>query len=384
MNPNGEGRGRNGDRRRSRRGRVLQKAADALEVPRRRSISRSRKTGQTPGTVTFTGSRKVDSTTLDVIRYEGDHLAQVAGAGLDEALAAVEPGGVTWLNVNGLHDTVVLEKIGKRFGLHPLTVEDIASVGQRPKLESFDDYLFIVVRMLSLEGGHLEDEQISMVLSQDTVITFQERPGDILEPLRERIRKGKGRIRGMGADYLAYALLDIVVDHYFVVLEASSAQIDEIEAEVYADPRPEVMERISALKQDALHMRKAVWPVRDLMSALLREESALFTRQTQTFLRDAYDHVVQAIDALETLRETVGSLQDSYLSSLSFRMNEVMQVLTIIATIFIPLTFVAGVYGMNFEYMPELSWRWSYPVLWLLMILMTAGMVWWFRRKNWL
>ena len=376
--------GRRPQGRRSRRGRVLDKAAHALDAPRRRVVSRSRKTGQTPGTVTFTGSQKVESVTLDVIRYGADHVSEASELGLDGAFAAVEPGGVTWLNVNGLHDTAVIEQVGDRFDLHPLTVEDIVSVGQRPKLEAFDDYLFIVVRMLSLEDGHLADEQISMVLSRDIVITFQERPGDILEPLRERIRKGKGRIRGMGADYLAYALLDIVVDHYFVVLEASSGLIDDIEGEVYADPRPEVMERISALKQDALHMRKAVWPVRDLMSALLREESALFTRQTQTYLRDAYDHVVQAIDALETLRETVGSLQDSYLSSLSFRMNEVMKVLTIIATIFIPLTFFAGIYGMNFEYMPELAWRWSYPVLWLLMILMTAGMVWWFRRKNWL
>lgn len=372
------------NRERSRRGRVLETATKALKTPARRLVSRSRKTGLTPGTVMFTGAQKVDAVTVDVIHYDRDAMTEQHGLGLEDALSAVGPGSVTWLNVNGLHETDVIERIGERWGLHPLTLEDVASVGQRPKLELFDDYLFVVLRMLAFENDHLADEQLSLILGRNIVITFQERPGDVFEPLRERIRQAKGRIRSMGADYLAYALLDIVVDNYFVVLEHYSDALEAIEGDVYADPQPAVMERISSLKREALHVRKAVWPVRELMSALLRDESELFSRPVQTFLRDAYDHVIQAIDTLETLREILGSLQDSYLSSLSFRMNEVMKVLTMIATIFIPLTFLAGIYGMNFERMPELGWPWAYPALLGLMLVVTAGMVYYFRRKRWL
>lgn len=358
---------------------------------------RSRKVGLAPGSVVYTGQRKVDRPTLDLMRYHPTGLSEERDLDLDEALARIEPGGVTWLNINGLHDPELITRVGHAFGLHPLTLEDVVSVGQRPKVEHFESYLYIVMRMLraraaTVEGGPVEggpvephhNEQISMTLGRGFLITFQEQPGDVFEPVRERIRQGKGRIRTMGADYLAYALIDVIVDNYFVVLETYSEETEALEAAVFDDPTPTTLERVRKLKQETLFLRRAVWPVRDLMAQLLREETELLSPAVNTFLRDAYDHIVQAIDTVETLRDLLSGLQDAYLSTLSFRMNEVMKVLTIIATIFIPLSFLVGVYGMNFDVIPELHVRWAYPALWVVMLTVVAGMLGYFRRRGWL
>ncbi len=352
--------------------------------PLSRHTSRAHKVGLSPGSVVYTGTRRVEQQTIEVMQYDGETLLERPDLDLDNAVALPTPERVTWLNIIGLHETGTLERLGEAFGLHPLTVEDIASVGQRPKLEGFDDYLYIVLRMLRLDNGRVEQEQISLVLGRNVLLTFQEHPGDVFEPVRERIRQNKGRIRKLDADYLAYTLIDVIIDNYFIVLEHLSDELELLEEHVFADPGPSVPERINQLKREMLSLRKVIWPLRELMAGLQREESSLLSRTVLTFLRDAYDHAIQAIDTVETLRDMLSGLQDAYLSSVSLRMNEVMKVLTIIATIFIPLSFLVGVYGMNFDVMPELHFRYGYFVLWGVMLAITAGMLLYFRRRKWL
>jgi magnesium transporter len=279
----------------------------------------------------------------------------------------------------------ILERIGKHFGLHPLILEDILHTDQRPKMEDSENYLFIVTKMLSYdEENHLNVQQFSLVLGQNYIITFQERVGDVFEPVRERLRKGKGRIRKMPPDYLAYALIDAVVDHYFIVLERIAERVEEIEEELIRNPTPETLKTIHHLKRELIFLRKSVWPLRELIGALERGESSLVHEKTTIFLRDLYDHTIQVIDTVETLRDMVSGMLDVFLSSVSNRMNEVMKVLTIIATIFIPLTFIAGIYGMNFKFMPELEWHWGYPLVWSIMIVVGVVMLFYFKRRKWL
>ncbi|MEJ2666493.1 MAG: magnesium/cobalt transporter CorA, partial [Deinococcales bacterium] len=299
-------------------------------------------------------------------------------------------GGVRWLNVNGVHRAELVERIGTALELHPLTMEDIVSLGQRPKVEDYDRYLYITLRML-VYGSHdgspsvqsLVNEQLSLVLLSGIVLTFQERPGDGFEPVRERLRQGKGRIRRLGADYLAYALMDVIIDSYFTVLEDYGDAIEELEAAILEDPNTDVLQRVNHLKRETLLVRKAVWPLRELIAGVERDEGELMSRAVVDYLRDAHDHAIQVIDTVETLRDMLTNLHDMYLSALSYRMNDVMKVLTIIATIFIPLSFLVGVYGMNFHHMPELSWPWAYPALWGLMIVLALGMLFIFRRRGW-
>jgi len=294
---------------------------------------------------------------------------------------------VTWVNIDGLHDIEIMEKIGKHFGLHPLVLEDILNTEQRPKIEDFDDYIFVVLKMLYYDEneGEIRAEQISIILGSNFVLSFQERVGDIFNPLRDRIRNAKGRVRKMGPDYLAYSLLDAIVDNYFVVLEKLGEQIEGMEEELVTNPTPETLQRIHNLKREMIFLRKSVWPLREVVSRLERGESPLIKEATGIYLRDVYDHTIQVIDTIETYRDMLSGMLDIYLSSISNRMNQVMKVLTIIATIFIPLTFVAGIYGMNFEYMPELKWHWFYPkAFWLVMLGVAALMLVYFRRKRWL
>ena len=350
------------------------------------------KAGDIPGTVTYTGQETDVAITLTLCQYDGNTLSEqeLSLVEIAKQLKASTPKadtarGVRWLNVSGLHDEKLLVKLGEILELHPLTVEDIANVGQRPKVEFFDDYLLIVLRMLNQDDeGELQGEQVSFVLSKNTLITFQEKPGDVFDGVRERLRQKKGRVAKLGADYLAYALMDALVDTYFLLLESYSDQTDTLEDLVVDSPTPQVLAQINSLKRDALHLRRSVWPLREIMGALQREETPLLTPAVLTFVRDLYDHSVQVIDTAETLREILGSLHDTYLSSLSFKMNEVMKVLTIVGTIFIPLSFLVGVYGMNFDYMPELHVWWAYPLLWLFMVSLVAGMFAYFRRRDWL
>lgn len=299
---------------------------------------------------------------------------------------------VSWINIDGIHDTDLIEKVGKQFGLHPLLLEDIVNTGQRPKMEDFDEHLFIVLKMFYYHEKRDEviSEQISLILGKTYVISFQEEAGDVFDPIRDRIRKCKGRIRKMGADYLAYALLDAVVDNYFGVLERFGEKIERIEENLVVDPNPEKLHAIHSLKREMVLLRKSVWPLRELVSGLERSESPLITESTGIYLRDVYDHTIQVIDTIETFRDMLSGMVDLYMSSISNKMNQVMQVLTIIATIFIPLTFIAGVYGMNFDpatspfNLPELGWYWGYPMVWVVMIVVAILMIIYFKKKNWL
>jgi len=293
---------------------------------------------------------------------------------------------VSWVNMDGLHDVDMIRDLGERFGWHPLMLEDIVSVGQRPKMEAYDGYVYLVLPMLSWHDAHdqVVEEQLSLILGKGYVFTFQERVGDVFESVRERLRSGRGRIRSRGADYLTYALMDAVVDHYFTVLERVGDVTEGLEAELLDDPKQSTMHDLHSLKRELISVRRAVWPLREVFAQLLRAEDQYFSKETQIFQRDVYDHTVQVIDTVEALRDLVSGAVDLYLSTVGYRTNEVMKVLTIMASIFIPLTFLAGLYGMNFEYMPELHMHWAYPVLLAVMALLGGGMLMYFKRKGWL
>jgi magnesium transporter len=341
--------------------------------------------GLPPGTLVHVGEKKVEKVRIRVIDFDQENLEERELEKIEECLPYRDKPTVTWINIDGLHDVDILERIGKHFGLHPLILEDILHTDQRPKMEDSENYLFIVTKMLSYdEENHLNVQQFSLVLGQNYIITFQERVGDVFEPVRERLRKGKGRIRKMPPDYLAYALIDAVVDHYFIVLERIAERVEEIEEELIRNPTPETLKTIHHLKRELIFLRKSVWPLRELIGALERGESSLVHEKTTIFLRDLYDHTIQVIDTVETLRDMVSGMLDVFLSSVSNRMNEVMKVLTIIATIFIPLTFIAGIYGMNFKFMPELEWHWGYPLVWSIMIVVGVVMLFYFKRRKWL
>jgi magnesium transporter len=346
---------------------------------------RSEKTGLPPGVAIHIGERWGEKARITVIEYD-DLRLQERELALDECQVLESQSAVTWVNVDGIHQVEVVERLGACLGLHPLVVEDILNTYQRPKVEDFDEYIYVVLKMLQYdhESNGVTAEQVSLVLGPRLVASFQEKQGDVFEPIRERLRNSKGRIRKMGADYLAYALLDAVVDNYFVVLEELGERIEFLEEEVVADPVPETLQRAHLLKREMVLLRRSVWPLREAVSSLERSESPLIQESTDLYLRDVYDHTIQVIDAVETFRDIVSGMLDTYLSSVSNKMNEVMKVLTIIATIFIPLTLVAGIYGMNFRYMPELEWRWGYPAVWLVMVLVSGLMLIYFRKRRWL
>jgi magnesium transporter len=346
----------------------------------------SAKAGLPPGTLLHVGEEKSHNVSLSVIDYDSGRVDEKARASIDDCVALKERPSVTWINVNGIHDVPVMEGIGKAFHLHPLLLEDVMHTGQRPKMDDYETHLFVVLKMVKCRKDHeeIEVEQISIVIGPGFVISFQEWEGDVFDSVRERIRSGKGRIRLMGSDYLGYALIDAVVDNYFLALERMGEIIDGFQDEVLTDPGPETLQEIQQAKRDMIFFRRSVWPLREAVSSLEREESPLITEPVRPYLRDIYDHTIQVIDTVETFRDLISGTLDVYLSSLSNRMNEVMKVLTIIATIFIPLTFVAGIYGMNFKYMPELEWRWGYFAIWGVMLVLAALMLIGFKRKKWL
>jgi magnesium transporter len=347
----------------------------------------SKTIGLTPGALVHVGKKRIEKVRIRLIDYDEAQLREKEPKTIEECFPFKDLPTVTWVNIDGLHDIEVMEKIGKHFGLHPLVLEDVLNTEQRPKIEDFDDHIFVVLKMLYYDetDGEIRAEQISVILGSNFVLSFQERVGDIFNPLRERIRGAKGRVRKMGPDYLAYNLLDAIVDNYFVVLEKLGEQIEGMEEELVSNPTPDTLQKIHNLKREMIFLRKSVWPLREVVSRLERGESPLIKETTGIYLRDVYDHTIQVIDTIETYRDMLSGMLDIYLSSISNRMNQVMKVLTIIATIFIPLTFVAGIYGMNFEYMPELKWHWFYPkAFWLVMLGVAALMLVYFRRKRWL
>jgi magnesium transporter len=349
---------------------------------------RSAKTGLPAGTLVHVGEESTREVSIVVMNYDDEHFREDEVQEVEACLPLRDKPGVTWINMDGIHQVEILEQLGHCLEVHSLVLEDILNTEQRPKLEDFDDYVFIVVKMIAYDDQtsemEMEIEQISLIVGPNFVLSFQEKPGDVFDPIRGRIRNNKGRIRRMGSDYLAYALLDAVVDNYFVVLEQVGERVEFLEEELITNPTPEILHTIHNLKQDMILLRKSVWPLREVVGGLEREEIPLIGESIAVYLRDVYDHTIQVIDMVETFRDMISGMLDIYLSSVSNRMNEVMKVLTIIATMFIPLTFIAGLYGMNFRYMPELEWQWGYPMVWLVMLIIGVLMVLYFRRKRWL
>jgi len=347
---------------------------------------RSKKVGLPPGTLVHIGEKKTEKVRITIIDYDEANFEENEIKTIEECFPFKDKTTVTWINIDGIHDIKIIEKIGKHFDLHPLILEDIVNTGQRPKIEDFGDYIFIVLKMLyyNEKEDEVQAEQVSLILGSNFVISFQEREGDVFNPIRERIRSGKGRIRKMGADYLAYTLIDTIVDNYFIIPEKLGERIESIEEELVTDPTPETLQTIHTLKRKLIFLRKSLWPLREVVSGLQRTESTLIHESTDIYLRDVYDHTIQVIDTIETSRDILSGMLDIYLSSVSNRMNQIMKVLTIIATIFMPLTFIAGIYGMNFEFMPELTWPWAYPLVLLVIVVIGISMLIYFRRKKWL
>lgn len=354
---------------------------------RREKLSQRRaKISTAPGTPIFVGERKMDDVRIDVISYDQDQVVELKDVQIQELPETSDEGKVTWINVSGVHDLGIVEGLGRKFNLHPLTVEDIVNTSQRPKAEVFPEYLFVVLKMISYddEAECIDVEHVSLILGSGYVISFLEDEGDVFDMVRERIRLSKGIMVKLKSDYLAYALIDSVVDHYFLAVEKVGDLTEDMDDRLLSDPQPGDLQEIHRLKRDILTLRKSVWPLREGIGIMEKNGTAFFHPETKVFLRDLYDHTIQVIDMVEALRDLLGGMHDTYLSSVSNRMNEVMKVLTIIATVFIPVTFIAGVYGMNFRYMPELEWRWGYPLVWAVMIGIGAAMVVFFKRKKWL
>ena len=348
---------------------------------------RSKKAGLPPGTLVHIGEKRAGKPKLTLIDYDEADFQESDVKTVEECFPFQGKPTVTWINLEGVHDVEIVEKLGNCFGLHPLVLEDILNTDQRPKLEVYGDYIYIVLKMLY--NGDLnrpvEAEQVSLILGSNFVISFQEgKEGDVFNPVRDRIRSGKGLIRKTGSDYLVYSLIDTIVDNYFLILERMGEKIELLEEELVAHPTTGILQEIQKFKNQMTFIRRAVWPLREVVSGLGRKESPLIHEATVIYLRDVYDHTVQIMDTIEVYREMLSGMLDIYLSSVSNRLNSVMKVLTIIATIFMPLTFIAGIYGMNFKYMPELRWRWGYPAVWLVVLIIGISMLIYFKRKKWL
>jgi len=330
-------------------------------------------------------TNKLNGLKITVVDYDEGHYHEAIVNTIEDCFVFKAQPTVTWIHIVGLHQLDTLEKLGACYGFHPLVLEDILS-DQRPKVEDYDDYIFIVLKTLYYqeEEAELEADQISIILGPNYVVSFKEKEGDILRLVRDRLRTGKGRIRRMGPDYLAYSMIDTIVDHYFTIAEKLGEMFEEVEDAVVIKPEPETLPAIYNLKRNMLFLRKSVWPLREAISHLQRTESHLISETTKIYLRDVYDHTIQIIENIETLRDMSSSLLDTYISSLSNRLNDVIKLLTIISTIFIPLTFISGVYGMNFEHMPLLQSAWGYPVTVAFMAVVAGVMLSYFKRKKWI
>lgn len=348
---------------------------------------RSKKAGLPPGTLVHIGEKKSGGTRITILDYDEANFQEKETDAINECVLFKDKPTVTWINIDGVHSVEVLEKLGECYGFHPLVLEDVMNTDQRPKMEDYSDYLYIVLKMLRYidRNGGTVSEQISLIVGPNFVFSFQEGiEGDVFGPVRERLRSNKSRIRKMGADYLAYSLIDAIVDNYFSVLEKLGEKVELLEEKIVSRPATETLREIHFLKREMIYLRKAVWPLREVINVMERGESPLIRESTRVYLRDIYDHTIQIIDTVETLRDMVSGMLDIYLSSVSNRLNAVMKVLTIIATIFMPLTFLSGIYGMNFKYMPELGWRFGYPAFWVVVVVIVVTMLIFFKKKDWL
>jgi len=345
------------------------------------------KPGQSPGTLTYVGKETLRDIRVTLTEYSAQTHQVTELTTLSDCATLKPPALNTWVNVDGINNTEVISALGQAFNLHPLLLEDVLNTEQKPKIESYDQTLFVVMKMLYFNSRTLEieTEHISLILGPNYVISFQEeRDGDVFDPIKLRLTKAVGRVRRNGTDYLLYALMDTVVDNYFVVLESLAEKIEALEEEIIHKPSSRSLNKLYKHKRGLIFMRKAIWPVREIISNLLRGESELIRKGTHVYLRDVYDHTIQVIDTVESYRDLMASLLDIYLSSLSHRMNNVMKVLTIVSTIFMPLSFIVGVYGMNFDHMPELHWKYGYLGVWGIIVAVSLSMLFYFRRKRWL
>lgn len=344
-----------------------------------------KKQGLPPGTLIHTGKKHREKIHIQLSNFTSSDFEQIELKKIEDAKVFIDKPGTTWINISGVHDVDVLQSLGSYFDIHPLVLEDIVNTIQRPKLESFDKYLYIVIRSLGFnEQNEVESDQVSLVLFKNMLFSFQEGRQEVFQPIFDRLAVNDSRIRKLGTDYLLYALMDCIVDQYFTVLDKMGDKIEELEDAIMDNPDQRTLHDIQMIRRELIYFRKSVWPLRDVLNSLYRDDSTLIDPSMRIYLRDVYDHTIHIIDSIENYRDMVMSLVDTYMSSVSNRMNEVMKVLTIIATIFIPLTFIAGVYGMNFEYMPELKLHWGYPVTLIVMLLISVIMLIYFRRKKWL
>lgn len=351
------------------------------------TIPKFKNKNQMPGAVTYTGKKASTTTKLEIIDYSKDHYTKIETEDIEEAYKFEVSEHVTWVNVNGLYDTSIIESLGTYYDLHPLIQEDIVTINQRPKIDEYEDYLFIVFKMLYYnEEGELHNEHVSMVVGKNYLTTFQEADGDVFDSVRDRIENSKGRIRSKGADYLMFAILDAVVDNYFTVIEIMSDKIENLEDQLFEgkDSNNDIPIDIQDLKKEILRIRRATLPLREVVNKLEKSGTPIIDERTLNYIRDLYDHIIQVNESVEIYREMIWGLMDMYMTTISNKMNEVMKVLTIMASIFIPLTFMAGIYGMNFENMPELHTKNGYFYLLASMAVVFLAMLWYFKRKKWL
>jgi magnesium transporter len=350
------------------------------------SSKASRKTGLAPGTVVYVGKKAGKDLFIDVFDYNKDYLDEKKLKNIEEAFTYENKETITWINVNGLNHVKEIEKLGKDFELHPLILEDITNTQQRPKLEEHEEYIFVVLKMLYFDKNqNLKFENISFIQGTNYVLSFQEADGDVFDMVRDRLRNSKGRVRSNSADYLLYVLMDAIVDNYFNLMEIMGEKIEELEENLFSEkPNKDLIHEIHGLKREILKIRRAVYPLREVVNHIDKVDPSLISEKTQLYLRDLYDHVIQVSESIDIQRELIWSLMDMHMTTISNRMNEVMKVLTIMATIFIPLTFIAGVYGMNFENIPELKFEYGYFVLWGVMVVVFLAMLYYFKRKEWL
>ncbi len=347
--------------------------------------NREKVKGQSPGALIFVGTQKVDTINMHLIDYDDNNLTEKELVDIKDGAPYKQTRSVTWINVNGLHDVAAIGNIGQAFDLHPLVMEDILNTGQRPKIDDYGSYIFIVLKMIRFDkdAHKIANEQLSVVLADTFVLTFQERPGDVFNPVRERIRRQTSRIRGAGTDYLGYALMDTVVENYISVIEHIGDQIEDLEEAALLGHNPGVMESINLFKRETSYLRKSIRPAREAIFQMSRLESDLIHEKTLPFLKDMEDLIIHATEAIDTYRDMLTDQLNIYNSVVANKMNDIMKVLTIFAAIFIPLTFIAGIYGTNFEYLPELKYKYSYFIFWGVLVTIAGASLYYFKKKKW-
>lgn len=358
----------------------------AKKGQKKRTQNYKKHLGQVPGALVYTGNKEDKVLHLNAFDYSEDSYKEADLNTVEEAFNFKDSETVTWFNLNGLNFTDQIEKIGQHYKLHPLILEDIVNTSQRPKIDEYKDYFFIVLKMMYYDADEkLVSEQVSIVMGKNYVLTFQEAEGDVFDSLRDRIRQKKGRVREEGSDYLMYALMDAIVDHYYAIIEIMGNKIEDLEDDLFTGlTQEQISQQIQNLKREILKLRRAIFPLREIINRVEKSDNPLIEEKTTHYFRDVYDHIIQVTENIDIYREMIWSLMDMYMTTISNKMNEVMKVLTIIATIFIPLTFIAGIYGMNFTNMPELQYKYGYYIVWIVMLVVLIGMLVYFKRKKWL